>query len=121
MNRKIFVLDDDEHSCQLAQQALVRAGFKVEAQTRAIGATVNIKAFGPDLLLLDVMMPALSGESLVEILQRALKPRPKILFYSNKSATELRKLVERTGVEGFICKVDGPTNLVRQVRQILQE
>ena len=120
MNRKIFVLDDDEHSCQLAQQALARAGFVVEVQTRAIGATVNIKAFGPDLLLLDVMMPALSGDSLVEILQRALKPCPKILFYSNKSANELRELVERTGVEGYVCKVDGPANLVRKVRQALE-
>jgi len=119
MSQKVFVLDDDQTSCDLARQALDRAGFEVETSTRAIGATAAIRSFSPDLILLDVMMPAVSGENVVEIIDKILKPRPKILYYSNKSSTELRELVNRTKVEGFVCKVDGPTNLVKQVRQTL--
>lgn len=119
MNGKIFVLDDDQTSCDLARQALDRAGFEVATSTRAIGATAAIRAFDPDLILLDVMMPTISGENVVEIVDKILKPRPKILFYSNKSSSELRELVRSSGVEGYVCKVDGPANLVKQVKQTL--
>ncbi len=119
MSGKIFVLDDDENACQLVKQVLTKAGFDVMAQTKAIGATNNIKNFSPDLILLDVMMPALSGDSLVEIIYRLVKPAPKIVYYSNKSDQDLRELVEKTGVDGYICKVDGPNSLVSKVKGLL--
>ncbi|MFO8058122.1 MAG: response regulator [bacterium] len=119
MSQKIFILDDDENSCQLVKQVLSKAGFEVMAQTKAIGATNSIKAFHPDLVLLDVMMPALSGDNLVEIIQRLIKPSPRIVYYSNKSEHELRELVEKTGVDGYICKVDGPNSLVSKVKGML--
>jgi DNA-binding response OmpR family regulator len=119
MSQKIFVLDDDENSCKLAALALDRAGYKVQTQNMAIGATSAIKSFSPDLILLDVMMPALSGDSLVEIIARVIKPRPKILFYSNKTSQELRELSEKTGVDGYVCKVDGPTAMLSAVRKTL--
>jgi DNA-binding response OmpR family regulator len=119
MNQKIFVLDDDENSCKLAATALNRAGYEVQTQCAAIGATSAIKSFAPDLILLDVMMPALSGDTMVEILDRAIKPRPRILFYSNKSAHDLRDLTDKTGVEGYVCKLDGPSALLATVRRVL--
>jgi two-component system, OmpR family, response regulator len=115
MNQKVFVLDDDENSCDLARQVLTKAGYMVAAQTRAIGATNAIRTFMPDLILLDVMMPALSGDNLVEIIKKTVKPNPKIIFYSNKSAAELRILCEETGADGYVCKVDGPSALIRSV------
>lgn len=119
MKQKIFVLDDDENACQLAEKVLAKAGYQVKTQTRAIGTTQTIKAFAPDLVLLDVMMPALSGDSLVGIINKMIKPRPKILFYSNKMEDELRELVEKSGADGYVCKVAGPTTLVETVSSVL--
>ena len=120
MSQRIFVLDDDENSCQLAKIVLEKAGFEVQTQTKAIGATNAIRSFSPDLVLLDVMMPAVSGGSIAEILQRTLKDTPKIVFYSNKSNQELRELCEQTGADGFVCKVDGPTSLVKTIKEALE-
>ena len=120
MSHKVFVLDDDQISCDLARQALDHAGYRVETLTRTIGATAIIRTFNPDLILLDIMMPAISGENVFEIIDKTLRPRPEVLFYSNKSAVELRELVKKTGVEGYVCKVDGPANLVKQVKQALE-
>jgi two-component system response regulator MtrA len=119
MSKKIFILDDDENACRLAALVLARAGYEVQVQTMAIGATSAIKTFSPDLVLLDVMMPALAGDNLVDIIAKVIKPRPKIVFYSNKTSNELRELVAKTGVEGFVCKVDGPSALVATVRKVL--
>jgi len=119
MSQKVFILDDDENACQLAEMVLKKAGYEVSTLTKAIGASNAIRNFGPDLLLLDVMMPALSGDNLVEIINKTVKPRPKIIFYSNKSAQDLRELVEQTGVDGYVCKVDGTGTLVKTVRDLL--
>jgi len=120
MNQRIFVLDDDEVACQLAETVLIKAGYEVKTETRSIGASSAIKSFKPDLILLDVMMPAISGENLVEILYKTLKQRPKILYYSNLSASELQGLVQKTGVDGYVCKVEGPQVLINSVKGVLR-
>lgn len=119
MSAKIFVLDDDENACQLAEQVLEKDGYEVKTQTRGIGATAAIRLYKPDLVLLDVMMPAISGGNLAEIIMNTLKPTPKIIFHSNKSADDLRQIVDDTGVDGFVCKTDGPTALINAVRDVL--
>jgi DNA-binding response OmpR family regulator len=121
MKRRIFILDDDDNACQLAERVLTKAGYDVQTQTRAIGATTAIRAYHPDLVLLDVMMPALSGDALAEILLRSVKPCPKILFYSNKQEDELRELARATSVDGYVCKVHGPAALLKTVRGIFTE
>ena len=118
---KIFILDDDENDIKLAETVLAKAGFYVMAQSDAAGALVNIKNIRPDLLLLDVQMPSLSGDDLARIIagDKTITHRPKIIFYSNKSANELRELAKETGAEGWVCKVDGPLALVRMVKNVL--
>ena len=119
MSYKIFILDDDEHACKLAERVLTEAGYKVMTRTHPIGTTVHVSAFQPDLVLLDVMMPALPGDAVIEILDQHMQPRPKILLYSNKSADELKALVQKKKVEGYVCKSDGPSALLKSVKRIL--
>ena len=119
MSGKIFVLDDDEVACQLAETTLSKAGYEVMTQSRAIGATAAMKSFSPDLILLDVMMPAVSGENLVGIIKKNVKNSPKIVYYSNLSSSELQDLVDKTAVDGYVCKVDGPSALVKNIRGFL--
>ena len=119
MSQKIFVLDDDENACKLAERVLTEAGYKVMTRTQAIGTTVAISAFQPDLVLLDIMMPALPGDAVIGILEQHMKPRPKIVLFSNKSSQELRAIMEKTKVEGYVCKIDGPSALLKAVRGVL--
>jgi DNA-binding response OmpR family regulator len=119
MGYKIFILDDDENACKLAERVLTEAGYQVMSRTQAIGTTVSISAFQPDLVLLDLMMPALTGEAVIGILDQHMKPRPKIVLFSNKSTPELRAIAEKNKVEGYVCKVDGPSALLKAVRAAL--
>lgn len=121
MTQKIFILDDDENACKMAARVLTEAGFKVMSRTQAIGTTVSISAFQPDLVLLDLMMPALPGEAVIGILDQHMKPRPKIVLFSNKSTQELRAIAQKNRVEGFVCKLDGPSALVKMVKSVLAQ
>ncbi|MFO8058120.1 MAG: response regulator [bacterium] len=120
---RVLVMDDDENDGELARNVLEKRDYQVLLLNTAAGALPEIKNFGPDLILLDVMMPEIAGQDLVPIIMkhRALTVKPKILYYSNLSADKLRQLVRDTGVQGYVCKVDGPGALLSAVESALQE
>ncbi len=116
---KIFVIDDDEAVCRLAKRALEQVGYEVQTTTHVIGVTAEVREFQPQAVLLDIMMPALTGDKLVELFSKTLKTVPKIILYSNKSADELRQLADDLNVAGYVCKIDGPAALVDKVGKFL--
>jgi len=118
---RIFILDDDEASCRLAEQTLARAGYEVLTETNPSGAIATVRNFQPDLILLDVMMPQIDGPDFAAVIakERSLKRKPKVLLYSNKSENELKALADRLGVHGYLCKVDGPAALIRATHRTL--
>lgn len=121
--KKIFVLDDDEKDCQLVEVALSKAGFQVQTQTTTTGAIAAIKNFRPDLILMDVMMAGISGDEMVGIIHRdkSYQAKPKIIYFSNRSTQDLQSLVQKSGVEGFVSKTDGPSSLLKTINQVLAQ
>jgi len=119
MAKKVFVIDDDEKILKLLELHLSKAGFKVRTQSEPVISDKEIKKFGPDLIVLDVMMPWLSGDALADIFDYSFQKRPKIIFYSIKPVEELRDLAASKGVEGFVSKAAGPEALVEKVRMTL--
>jgi DNA-binding response OmpR family regulator len=119
---KVLVVDDEEYDALVAEKALTRAGYQVMTLTSAQGVMQKIKSFNPDLLLLDVMMPTLSGEELINIIKsdKSIVNQPRIIFYSNKSAQELRILVEQTGAAGYICKSEGINALTSNLKRLFE-
>ncbi len=114
--KRVYVLDDDEGILSIAKRILDKSGFEVRTSSRAIGTTNDIKEFSPHVLLVDVMMPALKGTKVVEIVRKLLDPIPIIILYSNKSADELRELSIESGADDYLCKTEGPQALLRKVR-----
>jgi PleD family two-component response regulator len=64
----------------------------------------------PDLLLIDINMPALSGSSLAKLLKPCCdENKLPVLFYSSNDEDSLKDLVIENGVQGYICKGDLPS------------
>ncbi len=114
--KRVFIIDDDEEMLQISRRTLEKAGYEVDTSSHPIGVTESIRKFSPHVVLVDVMMPALKGTKVVEILRRYLEPLPPVLLYSNKSPGELKELVIDSGADDYISKTDGPSALVRKVR-----
>ena len=60
---KILVVDDDPLVRDAVAQLLERAGFRVETHDSGFGLVMAIRTHRPDLVLLDVSMPGLRGDS----------------------------------------------------------
>ena len=65
MNEHIMVIDDDIHIGNMLEEALSRDGYKVSRAYSGTEALMLLSAQKPDLVLLDLMLPGLSGEELL--------------------------------------------------------
>ena len=63
--KRIFIVDDECDLTDLLRYQLKREGFKVEAKNDPFAALTAARDFGPDLIVLDVMMPDLDGFQLL--------------------------------------------------------
>jgi CheY-like chemotaxis protein len=118
----VVVIDDSDITRELVRRSLEDAGYRVVALESAVGSTSVIFREEPDLVLLDVNMPTLSGERLAEILRgNARLAHCRILLYSGASQEELSKLVRATGADGYISKSLDTDALVQQIRRSLSD
>lgn len=103
--KKVMIIDDNEEVLQVTRALLEHEGYDVITYQNGFGATSAIRANQPDLVLLDINMPALSGENLAPIIRaNDHTSRVPILFYSSNDEDSLLESVTRFGVSGYICK-----------------
>ncbi|HET7543619.1 MAG TPA: response regulator [Polyangiaceae bacterium] len=120
--RTILVIDDNAVVLEATRATLEQAGFRVVTLDRASGAVVVVLAERPDLVLLDVNMPNMTGDSLVDVLARTRATRGTlVVLYSSLPVNALRMKAFASGAHGFIQKTGVQTELVRQVRAYLEQ
>lgn len=91
--KKILVIDDEENFGKMVQVNLEYTGkFEVHLQTRGLEALQTIRNFKPDAILLDVIMPDMSGPDIAEQIEKdeALRKIPVIFLTAiPESSSEL--------------------------------
>jgi DNA-binding NarL/FixJ family response regulator len=103
--KKILVVDDDELHLYTTKELLQDEHCEVitHKSNYGIGVTTLVSTEKPDLILLDVNMPGLSGEQLAKLLRWRNAP---FIFYSSNDEDSLRELAVQYGAKGYICKGD---------------
>src|SRR5687767_8406392 len=112
----ILVVDDSEVVLTVTKTLLVAAGYRVLTHPGAAGCVAVILQEKPDLVLIDVNMPKLGGETIVKLFGKA-QPNSEtiILLFSSLSAAQLEQRAQTSGAHGFIRKTDDTFELVRNV------
>lgn len=119
MNGKILIIDDDPTHIMVTQEILEAAGHQVVVNRTGFGATLKVLRERPDVVLLDVNMPGLSGEAVAALLEPCKKDRPlAVLLYSSNDEETLRKTAGALGTAGYVMKGD-PGELKAAVRRAL--
>jgi CheY-like chemotaxis protein len=105
IKKRILIIDDDIAHLSSTRGILEEEGYEVFTHTEGFGATNVVKQLRPNLVLLDVNMPGLSGENLIGVLQAnpATRDMP-VVFYSSNDEDVLRGAVKRLGARGYISK-----------------
>jgi DNA-binding response OmpR family regulator len=118
--KTIVIIDDDLVILDTARRLLERDGLRVVVYSEGFDATNFAARQRPDLILMDVNMPFLSGDSLATIFQRhdELAGVPLVLFSSNEEG-ELRRMARDLGVLGYISKSAMGTDFARRVQAFL--
>jgi CheY-like chemotaxis protein len=103
--KKILIIDDDDRHLLTARELLEEEGYLVVTHNTGFGATNLIRSLSPDLVLLDVNMPALSGDKLAAVIKsRVATENIPVVFFSSNDEDSLRKSVHQAKASGYICK-----------------
>lgn len=114
-NKTILIVDDHEDDLKSMSQILEKEGYDVLLCNGGTRALETLGQNNVDIILMDIMMPILSGYDLLKILRERLAQDIPIVFVSVKSPKE----VDLTRVDGFVQKPFSPSALVNQVNNLI--
>jgi DNA-binding response OmpR family regulator len=118
MRPKILIVEDDSSLAQVVRDNLLVDGFDVEWAPHADRALGLYRSFVPDLVLLDVMLPDLSGFELARILRHGGKTPIIILSARGEKVDKLAGL--RLGADDYITKPFDMEELVARINTVLR-
>ncbi len=121
--RKIMVIDDDPNIADIVRQALNFGGYKVVAVTSTSLVMQRVLEENPALILLDLMMPALDGWQVLEMLQshpRTVHTPIVILTAAVHSLPDIQSYYGGA-IKGYVTKPFSIDDLLLQVRGALGE
>jgi DNA-binding response OmpR family regulator len=102
------------------QQTLAEKGYEVIATDNPLGFSNLLRREQPALALVDVTMPALLGDRLVEIAMRTKGHRCAIVLFSDRPEAELAKMAAKCGATGYIRKSADTKMLAYSVDRFLR-
>lgn len=118
----VLVIDDSAIVRESTRSILEAAGMRVIVHDRSEGAVALVLSEQPDMLLLDVELPRISGDAIAAALLRtAPTHRTIVLLYSSLDRQVLRLKALKCGAHGFIQKTLDPPELIAQIRRWLAD
>ena len=107
MNTRILITDDDLVSCQLFSKALSGEGYTVEWVHTGEDTLARVAQHGPDLLLIDVRLPGMTG---LEVMEQVLTDHPALPVIVMTGFGSIETAVEAIQ-EGAFDYISKPMNL----------
>ncbi|MHB1204908.1 MAG: response regulator [Rhodospirillaceae bacterium] len=112
----ILLVDDDPFVRDVAVTALSAVrGVKVEAYGGGAEALAALDDFSPDLVVLDLMMPAMDGRGVWAAIRDRGGPRPRLIFLTGRDDPATREELTALGASGLIVKPFDPRTLAAEV------
>ncbi len=119
--KRILIIEDDRDIIELVRYNLEQEGFSLTAARDGIGGLDQVKKSPPDLLLLDLMLPKLSGLEICKAIRRDEKlNRLPILMLTARSDESDRVIGLELGADDYVTKPFSPRELIARVRALLR-
>ena len=116
---KILHVDDEEDTLSVVKTILEKEGYEVVSVNQGVTALKEIDVDGFGLLILDIMMPDMSGWDLFGRISQ-IKPDYKVIFLSVLELTpEKIKELKDSGVRDYIKKPFDRDDLVARVKNVI--
>ena len=121
MNGKIFIIEDEPSIIQLVQHNLEKNGFLVSSSLNGNDGLKELKKFQPDLLLLDWMLPDLSGIEICKNIRKDnnFKNLPVIMLTAKGEEEDKIKGLD-SGVDDYLTKPFSFNELMARIKAVLR-
>ena len=121
MNANILIADDEPNQLELMSFNLSNAGYSIIKATNGKEAIELIENHSPDLIILDWMMPKMSGIDVCRVLRsRSETKQIPIIILSARSEDSDKSLGLDTGADDYISKPFSPKELISRVKALLR-
>ncbi len=122
--KKILIVDDEQINLEFFDVMLSKLGFVIEKAENGIEALNTVKSFSPDLIILDNIMPKMSGWEVTKTLKNSSEYSqysdiPIIMF---SAMDDVKDKVEgfELGVDDYITKPYNFSEVLARIRAVLR-
>jgi len=115
---KVLIVDDDQLQLELMERSLRIEGFQVATSSSVFGVSNIMRSFEPDVMLIDVHIPALSGDQLLGLARRNAPDTTRFVLYSSCDEWRLKSLAKDTNADGWISKSADAGQVAKKLREV---
>jgi two-component system response regulator ResD len=119
MTARVLVVEDDATVAEVVRSYLTHAGFEVESAADGPTALAVAARTRPDLVVLDLMLPGLSGLEVCDLLRSARPDLPIVMLTALGEESD-RVIGLEHGADDYIVKPFSPRELVLRVQSVLR-
>lgn len=116
MEKCILIYEDDPEILFFCKKFLTRHHYRVETLSRCENVISDIETIKPDLILMDLWIPAIGGEKAIVMIKEnpATRHIPVLLFSAN---ADIKEICKRINADGYIEKPFDINALAETIRQ----
>ncbi len=122
MAKRILIVEDEPDLMAYFRLALARTGFELEMASNGHEAVRRARELRPDLVLMDVMLPGITG---IEACRRLYADpdlaNVRVVMLSSRTEEEVRQAAREAGAIDYWTKPIGPTELSAKVQSVLEQ
>jgi DNA-binding response OmpR family regulator len=122
MVKKILIIEDDPATSRLVEYSLKHEGYEVLTASNGLDGIRKAHNEGPDLVILDVMLPGMDGYEICHRLRsESDTAKLPILMFSAKAQEMDRNTGLLVGADDYLTKPAAPADIVSHVETLLEK
>ena len=116
MAKRIAIIEDEISIGQLYEIKFKKEGYEVKTALNGKDGLAMIEKFRPNLILLDLLMPEMGGEEMLQKLREAEWGKDmKVIILTNVSRQEAPESLDQLGISRYIVKAELTASQVAEV------
>ena len=121
MRKKLLLVEDNTELLELLRLGFKQAGFSVSTAVNGLEALKKARSWGPDLILLDLVLPELDGFAVCETLKRGADTSSiPIIMLTGLTSEFTRFAGLESGADEYVTKPISPDQLLPRIKHWLK-
>jgi DNA-binding response OmpR family regulator len=120
-NIKVLIVEDDKDICEMYAMTFMKKGFTVYTAADGRMAIQKYQNKDPDIILLDIMMPNVSGYQVLKEVRKNVKKYVPVIMLTNLDAADFVKEARIDDIDAYLIKShNSPSEIVAKTVEILK-